>query len=187
MTGLRGPGTAVSVVGGGPSEFKKEMEMPGGRHAQLVKGQDHIALYTGKEDEAMPDGKMKTADVWYVMTDYLKGAYTGDAEKDKKAASPARTKPLPMFGGQDRMKLPNGYQMSGLTEVVLPDTAQFMLLHGSTQEKGAIAAYRFVLPDAQGGQNAKDKAGNCGGPVIWWGGVTKEQVQKACETDSKIP
>lgn len=174
MTGLRGPGTAVAMTGGGPSEFKKEMEMGGGHVIKLVKAQDHIAIYAGPEDEAQPDGSMKTPNLWYVMLDY------------KKNGNPSRTKPLPVFGGRDRFALPKSYEMQGLEGLDLPDTAQLMLLHGSTQEKGAIAAYRYVLPDSQGGQNARDKEGNCGGPVIWWGGETKDQAQKACEGDSKI-
>lgn len=175
MTGLRGPGTAVSLVGAGRGPFKKDMDMPGNRTAALIEGQDHAAIYKGKEDESLPTGEMKTADVWYLMVDY------------KKNGADARTKPLPVFGGQDRYALPKGYGMQGLEDVDLPDTAQLMLLHGSTQEKGAIAAYRTALPDAQGGQNVKDKKGNCGGAVLWWGGVTKQQAQKACETDSKVP
>jgi hypothetical protein len=188
MTGLRGPGTAVTVVGGGPAEFKKEIEMAGGRTALLVKLQDkHIAIYKGQEDETLPNGDSKTADVTYIMFDYLKGASTGKPAEDKKNALQARTTLRPIFGGEGRFALPNGYQMQSLADVVMPDTAQIMLLHGSTQEKGAIAAYRYVLPDSQGGQNAKDKAGNCAGAVIWWGGLNKEQVQKACASDSKVP
>ncbi|MDE2511907.1 MAG: hypothetical protein KGL74_12365, partial [Elusimicrobia bacterium] len=189
MTGLRGPGTAVTVVGGERAEFKPTMEMAGNHTAKLIKESDdkHIALYAGKEDESLPKGVIKTSEVVYLMTDYLSGEYTGDAAKDKAAAAPARTKPLPVFGGESRLALPGSYALQSLADVVLPDSTQLMLLHGSTAAKGAIAAYRFVLPDAQGGQNAKDKAGNCGGAVIWWGGVTKEQAQKACETDSKTP
>lgn len=174
MTGLRGPGTAVDLVGGGPSQFLDDMSMPGNRTAHLVKKQEHAAIYTGDDTEIDPKGDAKTVKLWYLMIDY------------KKNENPARTKPLPVFGGRDRFSLPNGYEMQGLEGVTLPDTAQLMMLHGSTQEKGAIAAYRTALPDSQGGQNVKDKAGNCGGAVIWWGGETKEQAQKACETDSKI-
>ncbi|MFI5346930.1 MAG: hypothetical protein ACHQ51_11205 [Elusimicrobiota bacterium] len=187
MTGLRGPGTAVSVAGGAPAAFTPTIEMPGNRVATLVKGDGHIAIYSGKEDEMLGDGKAVNSEVWYVMTEYLKGDYTGDAEKDKAAAVASRTKLLPVFGGQKRFKLPASYEMQSLAGVVLPDSTQLMLLHGSTEAKGAIAAYRFALPDNQGGQNVRGKAGNCGGAVIWWGGVTKEQVQKACLTDSKIP
>lgn len=175
MTGLRGPGTAVTVVGAGPGGFPKSMEMSPGHAIKLVKTKDHAALYTGPEDEVLPDGSVKTSNLWYVMIEY------------KKNGAHARTKPLPVFGGHDRYALPKGYEMQGLADLDLPDTAQMMLLHDSTQEKGAIAAYRWVLPDSQGGQNARGKADNCAGPVIWWGGVTKAQVQKACEGDSKIP
>ena len=149
--------------------------MPSGRTAQLVKAQDHVAIYAAQEDEILPDGGSKTADIRYMMIDY------------KKNGALARTKLLPVFGGEDRLKLPKGYEMQGLADVDLPDTVQLAMLHGSTQEKGVIAAYRTALPDAQGGQNVKNKAGNCGGPVIWWGGVTKAQAQKACEGDSRVP
>lgn len=175
MTGLRGPGTAVAVVGGGPAGFQKSMEMGGGHTITLIKTQDHAALYTGPEDEILPDGTPQTSNLWYMMIEY------------KKNGRPARTKPLPVFGGHDRMALPKGYEMQGLAGLDLPDTTQLMLLHGSTQEKGAIAAYRYDLPDSQGGTNTRGKAGNCAGPVIWWGGVTKAQAQKACEGDSKVP
>ena len=84
-------------------------------------------------------------------------------------------------------KLPSGYQMQGLPDLDLPDTAQLMMLYGSNQEKGAIVIYRAVLPDAQGGSNVRDKPGNCGGPVIWWGSVTKAQAQAACVGNSKVP
>jgi len=76
--------------------------------------------------------------------------------------------------------------MQGLPGLDQPDSTQLMMEYGSNQESGAIAAYRYVLPDAQGGQNARDKSGNCAVPVLLWRSVTMEQAQASCESYSKI-
>jgi hypothetical protein len=174
MTGLRGPGTAVDVTGGGPGEFKKSFDVSPGHTATLVKTENHAALYSSTEEETA-GGQTKTVKVWSIMLEY------------KKNGLDSRSKALPVFGtGKDRYNLPATLHMAGLPGVDLPDSTQLMMEHGSNQENGAIAAYRYVLPDAQGGQNARDKKGNCAGVVLWWGGVTKEKAQSACESDSRI-
>ena len=172
MTGLRGPGTAVNLIGSVGTAFPKEMEVTTGHPAKLLKEGDHIALYSGSETE---NGDETAVAVWYVMIGYTQNGQD------------SRSKPLPVFGGKDRLTLPASYEMKGLGGADLPSSTQLMLLHGSTQEKGAIAAYRYVLPDAQGGSNAKSRQNNCAGPLIWWGGLTAAQVQSACESDSKVP
>ena len=174
LTGLRGPGTAVDVTGGEPGDFKKEMDLGSGRVATLVKSENHAAIYLSTEEETY-GGKTSTVKVWSVMLEY------------KKNNLDSRSKALPVFGsGHDRYSLPAGIHMQGLPGLDLPDSTQLMMLYGSNQESGAIAAYRSVMPDAQGGSNVRDKKGNCGGPVLWWGGVTQPQAQAACESDSKI-
>ncbi|HEX4049153.1 MAG TPA: hypothetical protein VH309_15005, partial [Elusimicrobiota bacterium] len=173
LTGLRGPGTAVSVTGGEAGDFKTEMDMGSGRTATLVKKANGAALYAGAEDEN-DKGVIKTSKVWYVMIQY------------KKNKLDSRSKPLPVFGGLGRFPMPAGVSLQGLPSSDLPDTTQLMMEYGSTQEDGAIAAYRTTLPDAQGGSNVRDKAGNCAGPVLWWGRVTEQQAQNACASDSKI-
>lgn len=173
MAGLRGPGTAVEVTGGERGDFKKEMDLGFSRVSTLVKTENHAAVYVSEEDENV-GGKVSTVKVWSVMIEY------------KKNNLDSRSKALTVFGGHDRYALPAGIHMQGLPNLNLPDTTQLMLQYGSNQENGAIAAYRSVLPDAQGGQNVKDKKGNCAGPVLWWGSVTKQQSQAACESDSKI-
>ena len=174
MTGLRGPGTAVSLTGGERGDFKPEMDMGSGRTATLVKKDNHAAIYTATEDENV-GGTIKPSKVWYIMIEY------------KKNNLDSRSKALPVFGGQSRYQLPSGYQIQGLPDLNLPDTTQLAMLYGSSQEKGAIVAYRTTLPDGQGGSNVRDKAANCAGPVIWWGSVTKEQAQAACAGNSKVP
>lgn len=175
MTGLRGPGTAVDVTGGETGDFKKEMDIGSGRTATLVKTEDHAAVYASEEDENV-GGKTSTVKVWSVMLEY---------KNDNGLAS--RSKALPVFGtGKDRYQLPANLHMQGLPDVKLPSSTQLGMLYGSNQENGAIVAYRFTAPDAQGGSNVRDKKGNCGGPVLWWGNVTKEKAQAACESDGKL-
>ncbi len=173
MTGLRGPGTAVEVTGADPAGFPDSMEITPGRTATRVKTENNAAMYSGDEDENV-NGTITTKKIWSIMIEYTKNKL------------PSRSKALPVFGGQDRFVLPSGYHMQGLPGIDVPDTTQLMLQYGSTQENGAIAAYRYVLPDSQGGSNARDKKGNCAGPVLWWGDVTKEQAQAACESGGKI-
>jgi hypothetical protein len=173
LTGLRGPGTAVTITGGEPGDFKSSMDIGSGRTATLVKTENHAAIYVEDEDENV-DGKATTVKTWSLMLEYTKNKL------------PSRSKALTVFGGTRRMPLPSGIHMQGLPGVDLPDSTQLMLLYGSTVENGAIAAYRNALPDSQGGSNVRDKKGNCAGPVLWWGKVTKDQAQAACEGDSKV-
>lgn len=175
MTGLRGPGTAVDVTGGEPGDFQQSMDAGQGRTATLVKTENHAAIYAGEEDETS-GGKTSTQKIWSVMLEY---------KNDN--GLPSRSKALPVFGtGKDRYHLPSTLHMQGLPDVKLPSSTQLMMLYGSNQENGAIAAYRYTQPDKQGGSNVKDKKGNCGGVVLWWGGVTREKAQAACESDSKL-
>ena len=174
MTGLRGPGTAVDVTGGQPGKFQKQMGLGSGRVSTLVKAENNAAMYAATEEENV-GGKVSEQKVWSFMFEY------------KKNKLPSRSTALAVFGsGKNRYMLPSNIHMQGLPGLNLPDSTQLMMEYGSNQENGAIAAYRFVMPDAQGGQNARNKPGNCAGPVLWWGSVTKEQAQAACESDSKI-
>jgi hypothetical protein len=175
MTGLRGPGTAVAVSAGEPGDFKATMDLGAGKTSVRDQAENHAALYVSDEEEN-DKGNLVTNKVYSIMLEY------------KKNGLDSRTKALPVFGGLGRFAKPAAgtLHMQGLPGVDMPDTAQLMRQYGSTQENGAIAAYRNVLPDAQGGSNVKDKAANCAGPVLWWGNVTKEQAQAACAGTSKI-
>jgi hypothetical protein len=173
MTGLRGPGTAMSLIGGATDQFREDIDMGSGRTAHRVQltADKTAALYTGTEDENV-DGKMTQPKVTYVMLDY------------KKNGLDSRSKPLPVFGGKDRFELPVGVHLESLANVEFEDAAQLVMLRGSSQEKGAIVAVKHTLPS----DGLKDSKGNCGGTLLWWGaGLTKEKVQAACEGDGKLP
>ncbi|HXT00800.1 MAG TPA: hypothetical protein VN915_09020 [Elusimicrobiota bacterium] len=181
MTGLRGPGTAVQVTGGERGEYATDPEIGNGRTAHLERTENNAALYSAEEDENQTrDGKptVVTVPVWSIMIDYV-----------NDTGRPSRTKALPVFGGgKNRYPLPDKetFHMQGLPNVKLPASTQLALVGGSTAKNGAIAAYRFAVPDKQGAANVKDTKGNCGGVVLWWGGVTKEKAQAACEKGGKL-
>lgn len=175
FTGIQGPGTVLEFSGsvGDPKSLFPSKEQVNATEAR-IDSKTGIALYATSEDETLDGGAKRKTTVWKMMV-----AYKG------KDGALMRTDAIAVFGGEDRFKLPAGYKAEGLLGQTAELGASFMVLHASTQEKGAIAAYNYVLPDAQGGQNVRDKKGNCIGPVIWWGGWTKAQALAACKSDSK--
>jgi hypothetical protein len=126
-------------------------------------------MYLSTEDQ--DDGK--PAKVWAIMFEYKKNGL--DSRSGRV--------PITRFVGMDA--LPD-YHMQGLVGVEVGQNPVLGMLNGSDSKNGAIALYKNVVPDAQGGQNLKDKVGNCLGSVLAWGNVTLARAQKACMGDSKL-
>jgi hypothetical protein len=168
LTGLHGPGTVVNVAAGETGPYQ-DMDLGQGRTATLVKTENHAAMYLSTEDQ--DDGK--PAKVWAIMFEYKKNGL--DSRSGRV--------PITRFVGMDA--LPD-YHMQGLVGVEVGQNPVLGMLNGSDSKNGAIALYKNVVPDAQGGQNLKDKVGNCLGSVLAWGNVTLARAQKACMGDSKL-
>jgi hypothetical protein len=179
MTGLRGPGTAVDLTGGKKDAggYKDSITIVPHQLQRVQPAQDDIALYTGDVDESVK-GKPETDTEWCVEFDYK----ASDGSLNQSGCKF-------IFGGPGRpiSSLPSGYGMQGLGGVTVPVSGgnpQLMLLNGSTPTGGAIVLYLNGLPGAGGATNLKNPAANCGGPLIWWGSVTKDMAQAACPKGS---
>ncbi|MFI5360633.1 MAG: hypothetical protein ACHQ49_01585 [Elusimicrobiota bacterium] len=174
LQGLVGQGTAVQITGGPvPGDFPAEFALGGTRSANRVKMENGAAMYVGVEEQYNGD-KLEENQVYSVMINYVKNGY------------PSRSNARVVFGGRGRLPLPADYHLQGYAGVEFGDMPQLMNLYGSNAKGGAMVMFRTTMPDAQGGNNVKNKTDNCLGPVIWWGDVSKEEAQAACLDSARV-
>ena len=74
------------------------------------------------------------------------------------------------------------HYLRGMGEDVVRDrmASGYRFISGSTKEKGVLAVFQNKQVS---GDNQKDKADNCVGPVAWWGLADRDAGLKACQKD----
>jgi len=77
----------------------------------------------------------------------------------------------------------NGVQIQGLTTgTAVRDQLSmgYRFISGSSGEKGVLAVFQNKQA---AGDNQRDHAANCVGPVLWWGIADRDSALKACRDD----
>ncbi len=173
LSGLKGPGSVFSLVGGPGLDFPAKLAGDGGSDWVLgaQSADKKAAVYKGTEKQTV-GGAAKTVEAWGLMFTFN--------TPGGMSRTPA---PIPVFGdkGSLRMKPPSSYTLGSVPPAVaLGSNALIEMYKGSTSAKGAVAVYKYPANDPA---NAKDPKGRCVAPVLWWG-MTADQAKADCPKSS---
>ncbi len=161
------------------AEFKDEFAIPDGY--SLVRTGDKatdIALYQSKD----PTGK-KDPNKYYLMVKYV-GYDPVDASKPdgEKSTKIFRQKQFEVFNEVN--PLPSNLQMQGLVtpkpQVLVRGELSYRFITGTSKTKGVLAVFQNKQVS---GENQKSKAGNCVGPIVWWGVSDRAAAMDICKND----
>ncbi len=159
--------------------FKDDFAIPEGY--SLVRTGDKatdIALYESKD----PTGK-KDPNKYYLMLKYV-GYDPVDASKPdgEKTTKIFRQKQFEAFNEVN--PLPSGLQMQGLVtpkpQVLARGELSYRFISGSSKARGVLAAFQNKQVS---GDNQKNKAANCVGPIVWWGVGDRAAAMDICKND----
>ncbi|MDD5302791.1 MAG: hypothetical protein PHS14_06735 [Elusimicrobia bacterium] len=173
-TSLSGPANAMDgAVSSSDTAFPPKIELAESRTAKAVKLQTDIALYESE------DGPKK----YFVMFRYNSLDPKVPTEPNgEKVVKPFRQKAFEVFSSSN--PYPGaGLQMQGLIGgTVVKDrvASGYRFIDKSTKERGVLAVFQNKQVS---GDNQKDKADNCAGPVIWWGLADRDAALKVCQED----
>jgi len=136
-----------------------------------------IAIYQSKD----PTGK-SDPNQYFVMFRYdaldPKDPAKPDGAKEKRTF---RQKQFVVFDSSN--PLPSGLGFQGLVgQTVIKDrvSSGFRFIPGTNTERGVLAVFQEKQVS---GENVKDKAANCVGPIIWWGFKDRDAALKVCRED----
>ncbi len=177
---LSGPANAMDgSVGSVDAPLLGEIDLDKSMKGKAIRKQADIVVYESVD----PTGKLKP-NQYFVMFRYdalepIAPANTQGAGDTEKRTF--RQKPFEVFNSSN--PLPSNFGAQGLVGAqVIYDrvSSGYRFVNGTNAERGVLAVFQEKQVF---GDNVKDKAGNCVGPIIWWGLKDRDAALKVCQED----